>query len=114
MNKYYLYAIILKDCPYSEAAVKLLTNNNNIELKIITQDNKDKYKTNLIQTFPQIYLKKQNHKGSLLIGGYSDISEIYSKFKNKYLKEDLNNYISDKSISKRAMLRIIELINNIN
>lgn len=113
MSGYYLYAIVLESCPYSDAAVKLLQHNKNIKIQSITRDVKEKYKTDKIQTFPQIYLKRHNHNGSLLIGGYSDISEIYTKFRNKYIKEDVNNYLAESKLKKKTLLRIIEFINQI-
>lgn len=115
MRDYYLYAIVLEGCGYSNAAKELLQNNKNAEIFPITQDVKEKYKTNLIQTFPQIYLKRRNSKGSLLIGGYSDILNLYTLFRGKYLKEDVNKHLNEQTgtkINKKTLLRIIELINS--
>ena len=57
---YYLFIVVLENCGYSKAAVELL-NNYKIKYKsiIIKQEEKSKYITNEINTFPQIYLKKK-------------------------------------------------------
>lgn len=112
---YYLQLISLKGCPYSKAAESLLKNNNiKHEITSVSNDEKDKFKTNKIRTFPQIYLKKQNSTGSVLIGGYDTIKKYYdqansSKNLDKLKKEIKSNseYISDKSV-----LRLIELLVN--
>ena len=80
---YYLQLISLKDCPYSEAAQSLLKDNNiNHELVLVNRNEKDKFKTDNISTFPQIYLKKENSNGSVLIGGYDLLKEYYDSAKN--------------------------------
>lgn len=117
MNQnYYLYAIILKDCPYSIAAYELL-NSYNIEKKIIfiNYNDKEKYKNKDISTFPQIYLKKKKSNSSLLIGGYSQLKNVFDNFyKSTYSQEKINNFINDehKNWNKKSTLRLIELINN--
>ena len=115
MSNYYLHAIILENCPFSNAASELLKNNKNIKSNIstITQSNKENYKTADIQTFPQIYLKKNNKNGSLLLGGYTELKNILDTFqKTKYSKENIDNFLSNnKNWSKKSTLRLIELIN---
>jgi len=111
---YYLKVISLEGCPYSEAANNLVKNNNiRSEIVIVKHSEKEKFKTDEINTFPQIYLKKRNSSGNQLIGGYTDIKSYYDLIhsskndleiiKNK-IKED-NKYLSDRSI-----LRLIELL----
>jgi hypothetical protein len=114
MSNYYFYAIILNGCPYSEKAYKLLKNKNkNYQSKRIDYSIMDKYKTNEIQTFPQIYLKRKDKNGSLLIGGYTDLENIYDTFyKKECNKNVIDNYIKEKNLSRKILLRIIELINN--
>ena len=116
MRDYYLYAIVLEGCGFSNAAIELLQpniTNKTAEIFPIRQDVKETYKTKLIQTFPQIYLKRRNSNGSLLIGGYNDILNLYTLFRGKYLKEDVNKYLNEQTnINKKALLRIIELINS--
>lgn len=114
-SKYYIYAVLLENCPYSMAAKEILTNKNiPHELIIVNQSNKNKYKTDDIQTFPQLYLKKNNYNGTLLIGGYSDIKNIMTKFESIPYNQDLvNEYCNKKKISKRGLLNIIKLINRI-
>ena len=73
--KYLLKSIILKNCPYS-IALKELLNNLHISSKYInvTQETKYKYKTNIIDTFPQVYII--NNNTNILLGGYSNAKEI--------------------------------------
>ena len=115
MTNYYLHAVILAGCPYSLAAYELLNNKPNIKIKFthINYENKDNYKTSDIQTFPQIYLKKNNTNGSLLIGGYNELKNMFNSFyKERYSSDKVNNYIKDnKNWSKKSLLRFIELIN---
>ena len=110
MKKYYLDMVYLNDCPYSEAAHNLLQDKN-IEHNLIrvSRDNKEQYKTELIKTFPQIYLKKNNNK--LLIGGYDKLNDIYNIFTNVNINLDnkikeVNNI--DKNLSKKAIIRLYE------
>ena len=83
---YYLYIITLEDCPYSIAALKLL-DSLNIKYKhiIVNRINKEKYKTEEINTFPQIYLVKDDTK--LLLGGYSNLKEFIDIFINQEYNE---------------------------
>jgi glutaredoxin len=114
MSNYYLYGVILDGCPYSIGAKNFLDDYTNIEKEyiIINQTEKEKYKTEDIQTFPQIYLKKKNTTGSLLIGGFNDIKHIFELFHKKYEKKTLTQFLTKyRSISKRSALRLIELIN---
>jgi glutaredoxin len=106
-----LKVIVLKNCPYSIAAVELLTNNK-IPFKkiVVTQETKYKYKTKEISTFPQIYILNKSEQ--ILLGGYSDIEEIVniinqSKNLDK-IKKKLNIKYS-KNVDKKIILRIIEL-----
>jgi len=114
LSNYYLHLVILKGCPYSESASKLLNSYKNIkkEYTFIERNDIEKYKTALISTYPQIYLKRYNTNGTQLIGGYSDIKKIIDAFNKKYDKETMNNYLNEnKNISRKSMLRLIELLN---
>lgn len=108
---YYLKIYYINNCHFSTKLLNLL-NNNNIEFKqkLINEKKKKLYKSSVIKTFPQVYLKKYNSKGSLLLGGYTDINYILNTIKNnefeqiyKNLKEKNNN------LSKRTILRLIQL-----
>ncbi len=69
-----LKTIILKNCPWSKALYELLKIKK-IKSKIITVDSitKVKYKTDIIDTFPQFYLiDKTEH----LIGGYDTTKRL--------------------------------------
>jgi glutaredoxin len=95
MNNYYLYSVVLENCPYSEAASKLLNRHSNISKEIISvnKDNKENYKTYQINTFPQIYFKKKYKSGSLLIGGYEELLD-------KIIIEDKIYYYENKEKGK--------------
>lgn len=112
-SEYHIKIISLENCPYSQSA-KELVKNYNINSKIIdiTRDEKDKFKTNSIQTFPQIYLKKYNKVDDLLLGGYSDLSNFVNEFyKKPYSDDKVNDFMNKYKWSKKAVLRLIQLIN---
>ena len=116
---YYFKLVSLQGCPYSKASEDLFSNNNiTHELVKVQQSEKAKFKSENINTFPQIYLKKKHSNGSLLIGGYDDIKEYYDlvnstndnidkiivNFKN--LLDKKINDISDKSVLRIAQLLV--------
>ena len=110
---YYIKAILLQNCPYSDAAKELL-DNFKIENKKIIVDFNNKYihKNENIDTFPQIYLNKYNSNGNLLLGGYDDLKKFIDNFKNKkYSNDKVNQFINEYKWSKKATLRLIQLIN---
>ena len=114
MSNYFLKVISLQNCPYSIAAQELILNNNiKNNITIVERSEKDKYKTNKIDTFPQIYLAKYNKKETLLLGGHDKLAAFITMFKGNPLSElNVNNFISDnKEWSRKAVLRLIQLIN---
>jgi glutaredoxin len=112
---YYFNAILLEDCPYSMSADKLLKNYNiKSNIILVNSSNKDTYKTDKINTFPQIYLKKHNSVGNVLIGGYNDLKNLTDlvykkKFNDEIIKTTMNKY----NLSKKTSLRVYQLINSI-
>ena len=77
---------------------------------LVNHNNKEKYKTELIDTFPQLYLI--NNKKEYLIGGYSISKEVIDSIKHN---DNLN--IIKKNIKKilphfnnKNILRLIKLI----
>jgi len=113
--QYYLDIVYLEGCPHSKASLDLLKSNNiNHNLITVSYNNKEKYKTDFISTFPQIYLKKKNNNGSLLLGGNSDLQQIYTIIKNnknpKETRINLKKYNS--YINNKLSLRILELFTN--
>ena len=109
---YYLQMYLLRNCPYCIELQNLLKNVNKKNYKIIfvDDDKKEKYKTKFITTFPQIYLKKNNSNGSLLIGGYDDFNFIYNTIKLRNFDLIYNNIHNKyENFSKRSILRIINL-----
>jgi hypothetical protein len=113
MNRYFLKVILLKDCKYSIAAHKLLQDNNiPCDITWVDHNNKDLYKTENINTFPQIYFKKVGSNGNLLLGGYDDLSSSFSYFfKNKISEENINLWMNKYKWSRKSTLRLIQLIN---
>jgi len=111
---YYLFIVVLENCGYSKAAIELL-DNYKIKYKsiIIKQEEKSKYITNEINTFPQVYLKKNKTNDSLLLGGYSNLNEFVQLFKNhKYDEKKINDFIKKYPFwNKKSILRLIEIIN---
>ena len=115
MSNYYFHAVILNNCPYSEATYNFLKNKKNVKSIFTNIDytEKENYKTSSINTFPQIYLKKNNSNGSLLIGGYDDLMNIYDDFyEKKYSDNKITSFINKTNWSKKITLRLIELINS--
>jgi glutaredoxin-related protein len=110
---YYLFIVILENCPFSENVVKLCERHNiNFKSLKITLNEKDNYKTADIKTFPQVYLKKDNTKDSLLLGGFSDFNNFINTFHKKYDQKDLINFQKQYSLwNKKSILRVIEIIN---
>ncbi len=107
--KYKLKVIVLEHCPYSIAAVELLNNYNiPFEKILVKQNNKEKFKTEEISTFPQIYIINNNEE---LLGGYSDIEEIINIINNSKnldkIKDKLN--IKYSKFDNKKILRIIEI-----
>ncbi len=106
-----LKAIILEDCPYSMALVKLLNDNEiNFNKIMVKRIDKEKYKTKEIATFPQLYID------NILIGGYDTTKEIFDKINNSddldILKEELLTYFKNTNqnlVNNKKILRLIKL-----
>ena len=111
--KYNIKIIVLENCNYSKKALKLL---DKYKIKYnavyVNYENKDKFKTDNIDTFPQIYLTKENSNGNLLLGGYDNIKSFIKNFKHtKHLDENKELFIKNNpNWSNKATLRLIELI----
>jgi len=104
---YYIEIYVIDNCGFSENALKSLKKINHEVIKV-DYNKKYIYKNNDINTFPQIFLKKNNSKGSLLLGGNDDLQYIVNTIENnndpyKNLKNKYNSW------SKKAILRLIEL-----
>ncbi len=113
MSNYFIKCILLEGCSYSTAANNLIKIHNiPNQVTWVSQSEKQIYKTDQINTFPQIYLNKFNTKGNLLLGGYSDLLDFIDTFKNQKLSdENINNFINKYKWSKKSVLRFIQLIN---
>ena len=114
---YYLKIISLNGCPYSEA-IEQLVKNNKIDSKIINinQYEKEKYKSEEIDTFPQVFLNKKYSSGNLFIGGYSKLKSYYDMIhsSNKINFDSVKTKIKkdNPNLSDKSILRIIQLISN--
>jgi hypothetical protein len=116
MDKYFIKTIFLENCPYSNAANQLIKKYQlPVDITWINELNKENYKTKEINTFPQIYLKKINSKGNLLLGGYQELeNSINTFYKQKISEITINNWMQKINWSKKSILRLIQLINKIN
>lgn len=113
MSEYYIKAILLDNCSYSSAARDLLTHHN-IPKEIINITSRDMniYSTDDISTYPQLYLRKYNTNGNLLLGGYDDLKESIDMFKGMKLSdENINKFMNKHKWSRKATLRFIQVIN---
>ena len=91
-----------------------MLNNLKIKYKIVNvawQD-KEKYKTSEIQTFPQVYLKKKINNGTLLLGGYDDLKKFIDIFIDNKINENTYAEFQKKYVfwNKHAIIRLIELL----
>jgi hypothetical protein len=114
MNNYFLKMILLEGCKYSIAAHDLTqTHQLPCQITWINQADKELFKNEKIQTFPQIYLNRFDSKGNLLLGGYDDLKSFYDTFKATKLDDsNINNFMQKSKWSKKSTLRLIQLINN--
>jgi glutaredoxin len=113
MNNYYIKAIFLNNCSYSTAAKELL-DNFKIPYKstIISGNEKNNYVNDMIDTFPQLYLRKHNTFGNLLLGGYDELNQFIQTFKGQKLNdENIKKFMDKHKWSKKATLRLIQLVN---
>ena len=115
MNNYYIKVVLLENCSYSKNAYELLNKHNIKYIRIDVDSNtKDKYKTTLITTFPQIYLCKNNTLGSQLLGGYDDLSYFIDTFMKPHLDNNkIIEFMNKYKWSKKGTLKLIQIINNI-
>jgi glutaredoxin len=113
MSNYYLLAVLLENCGYSTDALQLIQKYS-IPHQIInvSYNEIEKYKTNKIKTFPQIYLARNDAKGTLLLGGYDDLNAAINTFIKKPINENVNNFMKKYNWSKKGTLRLIQLFNN--
>ena len=112
MVEYYLYAILLENCTYSNNAHELLVNNKiKHTIKMVNSKNKNKFKMDNYNTYPQIFLKKEGSFESLFFGGYTDLNDIIIDFYNNNI--DINKFKNKYNWwSRKAIFRLIQLINN--
>lgn len=114
MSDYYIHAVLLHGCSYSNKAYELLKNNNikNI-VEIVPRENKEKFKMDGYDTYPQLFLKREHSKESLFLGGYDDLKNFMDKIKNhpNDLKNNINYFQSKhREWSDKAVLRLIQLM----
>jgi len=106
-NKSCLKAILLIDCSYSNALSKLFSKQNiKADITNVSFDNKEKYKTDKIQTFPQVYFSDK------LIGGYDIMNQLYTIVKNKNDLDKILNSFNEILVGwdKKSILLLIECL----
>jgi len=111
---YYIKIICLENCSFSLNALNILKSLN-IPHKVyyIDTNSKELYKNNLLSTYPQIFLKKRNSKGNLLLGGHDDLVYAISTLKNNELnKNNIKEFINKYKWSNKSVLRFIQLLNS--
>ena len=114
MSNYYIFAVLLENCSYSINARKLLeTNNINHTVQNVSYADKEKFKKENYDYYPQIYLKKNNSNDSLFLGGYNDLEDFINTFKNNGYNDNNIDKFNKKYYwwSKKAALRFIQLVN---
>jgi len=118
---YSLKIILLENCFYSNEVKKILSKNpfNKILIEYITikENDKNKYKTDEITTFPQVYMVKKQSNSMKLIGGCDSVKKIIDIININININNINNI--KKLISKlyplwseKDKLRLIELFIN--
>ena len=81
MKKYSLKSIILENCPWSKALDELLkTKKIKSDIIIVNSNTKHKYKNDIIDTFPQLYIV--TNKKELLVGGYTETKRLLDIINN--------------------------------
>ena len=120
---YSLKIILLENCFYSNEVKKILSKNpfNKIPIEYITikENDKNKYKTDEITTFPQVYIVKKQSNSMKLIGGCDSVKKIIDIINIKNIK-NINNINNIKKLisklyplwSEKDKLRLIELFIN--
>ena len=104
---YYLYIILRENCPYSKNLVELLKKNNiDFESITVSIEEKEKYKTDLISTFPQVYLKSLSNNDSILIGGFDTVSELINNLQSNNLQSNEKFDILTKNMSNKTKLKL--------
>jgi len=107
----YLEAIVLRTCSYCSKLVDLMNDKNiKVNYNYINSDEKEKYKDEIISTFPQVYLVVNKKK--LLIGGYDTMRNVFDILSSKNLdiiKKELKQLYLE--WSDRNILRLIKLLN---
>jgi glutaredoxin len=113
MLKYFIKLVLLRGCPYSINAYKIIKRNNIPYKKLVISDNeKYKFKTELINTFPQVYLCKYTSEGHLLLGGNDVMVYCLDNLKNKKLTPELiDSFYKKYKWSKCAIIAIYKLFN---
>ena len=105
--------ISLNQCPYSMAAEDLIKNiKNTYDSKInvniinVSQEDKSKFQSGELKTFPQIYYN------DILIGGYDTFNEIFLNIKGTNSLDEMIEILDTKTkISERKdKLRLIKFL----
>lgn len=100
--------ISLNNCVWSMASEEYFKHIKNKEIIRVSEEEKEEYKNEKIQTFPQIYLYNENT--NLLLGGFEDSKEIYDNITSTKNVDDMINTLNKKysENTRKQNLRIIE------
>ncbi len=105
--------ISLNQCPYSMAAenlIKNIKNTNDLKINIdivnVSQEDKSKYQSGVLKTFPQIYYN------DILIGGYDTFNQIYLDVKGTKSLDKMIKILENKTkiIERKDKLRLIKFL----
>jgi glutaredoxin len=102
---YYLHIILLVNCPYSIKLHDLLKQKKiHFQHIWVPQNEKEKYKTEKIKTFPQVYLKSLSNNDSLLLGGCDFMTDLINNLNNEKIFENLTKDLSNKTKIKLKLI----------
>lgn len=95
----------IENCFFSNKLLELLDKNEiEYEKNLVPTELKKKYKNDLIQTFPQVYLVDK--KKSYLIGGYTKLKNLIDN------KKDKKKIYSILNIPNKLKIRLLILFNS--
>lgn len=98
-----LHIITINGCMFCQNLVNFL-NENEIKYTQEIAVDKEKYKTDKIKTFPQVYFIVKKER--MLIGGYTEFVTLYSKITNI---KDFTKFLGN-DWTKKNKLRLLKYL----